>query len=66
MRTILILLVPLMLLGQTGLDIARKIDQRAEPADLGSLVIISMVSCAIGTLTILAAMVHLMRGKITA
>ena len=36
MRTILILLVPLMLLGQTGLDIARKIDQRAEPTDMVS------------------------------
>ncbi len=33
---------------------------------MGGLVIISMISCAFGTLTILAAIVHLMRGKVTA
>ena len=33
---------------------------------MGGLVIISMVSCALGSLTILAALVHLMRHKITA
>jgi len=33
---------------------------------MGGLVIISMVSCAIGTLTILATLTHLMRRKVTA
>ncbi len=33
---------------------------------MGGLVIISMVSCAVGTLTILATLVHLMRQKVTA
>ena len=33
---------------------------------MGGLVIISMVSCAVGTLTLLAASIHLMRQKITA
>lgn len=33
---------------------------------MGGLVIISMVSCAVGTLTILATVTHLMRDKVTA
>ncbi|UCD38343.1 MAG: MMPL family transporter [Fidelibacterota bacterium] len=33
---------------------------------MGGLVILSMVSCAVGTLTILATLVHLMRNKVTA
>jgi len=33
---------------------------------MGGLVIISMVSCAVGTLTILATLVHLMQQKVTA
>jgi len=33
---------------------------------MGGLVIISMVSCAVGTLTLLATIVHLMRNKVTA
>ncbi|MFB0515361.1 MAG: RND family transporter [Candidatus Neomarinimicrobiota bacterium] len=33
---------------------------------MGGLVIISMVSCAVGTLTLLATIVHLMRFKVTA
>ena len=33
---------------------------------MGGLVIISMISCAIGTLTIMAVMIHLMRSKVTA
>ena len=33
---------------------------------MGGLVIISMVSCAVGTLTLLATIVHLMRKKVTA
>ncbi|MEE9166868.1 MAG: MMPL family transporter [Candidatus Neomarinimicrobiota bacterium] len=33
---------------------------------MGGLVIISMVSCALGTLTILATLTHLMRDKVTA
>ncbi len=36
MRMIFILLLPLMLLGQTGMDIARKMDERAEPDDIVS------------------------------
>jgi predicted RND superfamily exporter protein len=32
----------------------------------GGLIIISMVSCALGTLTMLATIVHLMRNKVTA
>ena len=33
---------------------------------MGGLVIISMVSCAVGTLTLLATIIHLMRHKVTA
>ncbi|UCH63267.1 MAG: MMPL family transporter [Fidelibacterota bacterium] len=33
---------------------------------MGGLVIISMVSCAVGTLTLLATLVHLLRHKVTA
>ncbi|UCD37347.1 MAG: MMPL family transporter [Fidelibacterota bacterium] len=33
---------------------------------MGGLVIISMISCAVGTLTLMAAIIHLMRRKVTA
>ncbi len=36
MRTIFMLLLPLMLLGQTGMDIARMMDERTEPDDIVS------------------------------
>jgi hypothetical protein len=35
-------------------------------AYMGGLVIISMVSCAVGTMTLLATIIHLTRNKLTA